>query len=99
MWRDPLDELIDALERTIPVNAPKVRSPVDEFMQMSEVLDRQPARVPPTTGPEPRIEGTPPSRISSATTTLGPARPARRLDPSAPTWDYAGQADADDTEG
>ena len=39
----------------------------------------------------------PPSTIATAPA-IRLAAPARRLDPSAPTWDYSGQSDSDDTE-
>ena len=96
MYRDPLDELIEELERAVPPGPkPKFKSIVDEFMAQSEIIDAEPDVIEePEEGSE--LEA-PPSTIATAPVVrLTP--PARRLDPSAPTRDYSSQIDADDTE-
>ncbi len=96
MWRDPLDELIEELERAVPPGPkPKFESIVDQFMAESEIIDAEPDVI------EEPEEGigleAPPSTLATGLA-VGPHPPARRLDPSAPTWDYSGQSDSDDTE-
>ena len=60
---------------------------------MSAILDAQPVHL--HDGPE-RGTGVekPPSTISTAPA-VWPVRPARRQDPSAPTWDDAADTDTD----
>ncbi len=96
MWRDPLDELIEELERAVPPGPkPKFKSIVHEFMAQSEIIDAEPDVI------EEPEEGSgleaPPSTTATAPA-IGPAPPARRPDPSAPTRDYSRQIDSDDTE-
>ncbi len=96
MYRDPLDELIEELERAVPPGPkPKFKSIVDEFMAQSEIIDAEPDVI------EEPEEGSgleaPPSTTATAPA-IGPAPPARRRDPSAPTRDYSGQSESDDTE-
>lgn len=96
MYRDPLDELIEALERAVPPGPkPKFKSHVEEFMALSAIIDAEPDVI--DEPEEGKGREAPPSTIAPAPT-IGPAPPARRRDPSAPSRDYSGQTDADDTE-
>ncbi len=95
MWRDPLDELIEELERAVPPGPkPKFKSIVDEFMAQSEIIDAEPDVI---EEPEEEIGPEAPPSTIAPVAAIGPAPPARRFDPSAP-WDYSGQSDSDDTE-
>ena len=84
MYRDPLDELIEDLERMIPAKAAKPAFDPADFQWEAEILDRQPATTLPVVEGEvqpPREE--PRSTIATAPA-VWPVRPARRRDPSAP---------------
>ena len=97
MYRDPLDELIEELERAVPPGPkPKFKSHVEEFMAMGAIIDAEPDVIEePEEGIEP--EEPPPAITTAPAVRLVP--PARRLDPSAPTWDSASDADSDDSGG
>ena len=100
MWRDPLDELIEELERAVPPGPkPKFKSIVHEFMAQSEIIDAEPDVIDGDPDYPERGLGleAPPSTIATAPV-VRLAPPARRFDPSAPTRDYSGQSDSDDTE-
>ena len=98
MWRDPLDELIEDLERIVPETAPPCQGfdPV-AFQMSAELLDRQIERE----GLQERRErqeakdAEGPSAIATAPA-VWLAPPARRRDPSAPIWVAAADSDADD---
>ena len=95
MWRDPLDELIEDLEGIFPpARAPKCDIP-GKFFEMAERLDREIALE--RAQQHPRAEE-PPSTISIAPP-VWPTPPARRWDPSAPTWDSSSDIDSDDSGG
>ena len=96
--RDPLDELIEELERLIPAKAAKPVFDTMDFQWQSAILDAQPT--PPLSHSSERSMGAdvPASTIATAPS-VWPARPARRLDPSAPTWDTATDTDPDDSGG
>jgi hypothetical protein len=94
MWRDPLDELIEELERIVPAKAAKPAFDPADFQAMSDRLDRESARERAQQHPRAEVAA---SAIATASA-VWPVRPARRPDPSAP-WDYTGHTDADDSEG
>ena len=97
--RDPLDELIEELERLIPAKAAKPAFDTMEFQRMAAILDAQPARLPPAHGSERSMGADVPASTIATAPSVWPARPARRLDPSAPTWDTAADTDPDDSGG
>ena len=97
MWRDPLDELIEELERIVPAKAAKPAFDPADFQAMSDRLDRESARE--------RAQQHPRAEVAASAIAIAPAvwpaRPVRRRDPSAP-WDYAGDTpdtDPDDSSG
>ena len=102
MWRDPLDELIEELERAVPAaRAPTRGADIPgKFFEEAERIDRE-SELERQQERRALQEGTelkaPPSTLASAPA-IRLTPPARRLDPSAPTWDYSGQTDSDDTE-
>ncbi len=102
MYRDPLDELIEELERAVPpARAPKWGTDIPgKFFEEAERIDRESAlerqqeRRALQEGNEPEA---PPSTMAT-TPVVRLTPPARRPDPSTPTRDYSGQSDSDDTE-
>ena len=103
MWRDPLDELIDELERIVPEQAPPKPKGFDPvaFQMEAEQLDQRIERERQQAcrgGQEGSGAGTGVSAVIPRPPLDWPVRPARRIDPSAP-WDHASQTDWDDTEG
>lgn len=98
MIRDPLDELIEDLERLIPAPAAKPAFDTMEFQRMAAILDAQPTRLPPSHGSERDIGAEEPASRIATVPAVWPAKPARRPDPSAP-WDYTGDTGPDDSDG
>ena len=100
MYRDPLDELIEDLERIVPAKAPKPAFDAMEFQEMAARLDAQPTR-PLSHYSDRGIGADVPASTIATVPAVWPARPVRRRDPSAP-WDYTGDTpdtDADDSDG
>jgi len=96
MMRDPLDELIEDLERLIPAKAPKPAFDPADFQWEAERLDRMSLEDVQALNRKAGTGADVPRSTISIAPALWPAKPARRPDPSAP-WDYTGDTDPDDS--
>ena len=94
--RDPLDELIEELERLIPTKPPKLAFDPMGFQWQSAILDAQPAPLPPSHSSERGIGADVPASTVVTAPPVWPIRPVRRPNLSAPTWNDA--ADTPDTD-
>ena len=99
MWRDPLDELIEELERIVPAKAAKPAFDPMEFQEMADRLDRMSLDAVQAQSRRDRTGVDEPASTVATPPAAWPTRPTtRRPDPSAP-WDYTGDSDADDSDG